>query len=596
MKRILLLSVLMWIITASVSAQLSKAAKPMEWKIPGKIKSSSNKTAFATVIERENYATIDFLDDKSVVRGINAAPKALYSFPDGYYFINTSIEGMIYNEYYPMVIAPAYAASPWINRSTGHVKSSWMFFDPEADPEEGLPFFNLEEENPKVIYPAGAGAMFPALKVTNEGGEESWFNWGGNHLNEIPGGYTLHGGKVVNPYNPSIEHGATNLELDIENDYAKNTTKISEDQYLFGTNKNHFSSFAESFSKPPHPYVLSWITIGCSVLEAPKGHEFYLVIHKMEEGVPTDMIARAVATIENVQRNPSNGIDALIFQDFIIKTPEGLELTVSDLIISDEILIEFTGYYNETGVTLAACDQKNESYDGKSTAYLYRDIYENGVFVERQLKRADQVASVTGKPLKTSLDFSLGLTYSYLVTDETPVYKVSPEGGSQTFGVNSYYYPTYEDEEGNVHNVLEFLSLPEWITTDITFDEEAWLAYITFTVDALPAGTDKRSAVVTATIPGASLAFTIMQDVNNTGITTNPVSQIRVGNYNSSLELMYPGEVYSSVDIFTIDGKRVGTYRLPEEGRCVIPSNGLLKGVYLLRFTGKNTETVKIMY
>jgi Secretion system C-terminal sorting domain len=62
----------------------------------------------------------------------------------------------------------------------------------------------------------------------------------------------------------------------------------------------------------------------------------------------------------------------------------------------------------------------------------------------------------------------------------------------------------------------------------------------------------------------------------------------------NSFELTY-GSDYKSVTIYNVSGQVVSNFDLPKIGTLTIPANNVDKGLYMFKFNGKNTETVKVI-
>ncbi len=63
---------------------------------------------------------------------------------------------------------------------------------------------------------------------------------------------------------------------------------------------------------------------------------------------------------------------------------------------------------------------------------------------------------------------------------------------------------------------------------------------------------------------------------------------------NDSFELNYTSD-FTTASVYNLAGQVVATYDLPETGKFTVSSAALTKGTYLIQFTGKSTETVKVV-
>jgi hypothetical protein len=77
-------------------------------------------------------------------------------------------------------------------------------------------------------------------------------------------------------------------------------------------------------------------------------------------------------------------------------------------------------------------------------------------------------------------------------------------------------------------------------------------------------------------------------------LNTNKATQTKVVSKGTSFELSYTSD-FNSVAIFNVGGQVIGNYQLPTNGKLSISNKNLNKGIYIFKFAGKTTETVKAM-
>ncbi|MCL1868121.1 MAG: T9SS type A sorting domain-containing protein [Paludibacter sp.] len=78
------------------------------------------------------------------------------------------------------------------------------------------------------------------------------------------------------------------------------------------------------------------------------------------------------------------------------------------------------------------------------------------------------------------------------------------------------------------------------------------------------------------------------------GVSNVNVQLSHVVNTPSEIQLSYPAD-FNSVALYSASGQMTAQYTLPTEGHFNISAQNLPKGVYMLRFEGAKSETVKIV-
>ncbi len=135
--------------------------------------------------------------------------------------------------------------------------------------------------------------------------------------------------------------------------------------------------------------------------------------------------------------------------------------------------------------------------------------------------------------------------------------------------------------------------LPDWLTYKTSYDAAAGTATVTFTAKVLPDDELERFASVTFGSDGDVLTFNINQSLFNSIAEDEVTSKVQIAYKDDSFALSYPLE-YTSVRMYTISGQLAGHFDLPNDGIFSIPAGDLVKGVYLLEFSGSSAgETVK---
>jgi hypothetical protein len=74
----------------------------------------------------------------------------------------------------------------------------------------------------------------------------------------------------------------------------------------------------------------------------------------------------------------------------------------------------------------------------------------------------------------------------------------------------------------------------------------------------------------------------------------DPVKNVKVTVQADRFVLSYPAGT-TSIAVYNVAGQKIAEYTLNPDGKQSIPTAGLPKGVYILKFAGKTGETVKVI-
>jgi len=489
--------------------------------------------------------------DNISIRQFN--PSAWYERPQGYFYAGLTpkyggVEG-------DLLLGHAFQDATWNNYSNDESKTfSWTF----EDPQNSTATITSTDINPKVFYPSGEYKV-PLLTAAN-GAKSSTYSWGETPTNS----FFIAGG------NPAFSWGTLGLgNYDLSQGFQ--LPYFDTDDYCFGTGPDKYvDAIANYFDKPMHKYLLDSIWISLGKFAAPVGTEFKLIIRRVnDEGLLADTIATSICLAQEVTQ-PNTGYFTMPFKGFTtLDSVTGLDVSNDYLEISDAIFVELSGF-NVPNVTLAAFSQIIDSSNGESNAYVYYNINS-----KRYLLGGSSYIGAT------SLLFNLGATYSFIAADDNEF--VVPEGGgNKTFNIDTWFSPSdwWSDK-----------ILPSWITMDTTFNETTWATTVTLKVTALPSLMKGRSNTITLSTYGADMNIYVKQG-DFTGLTANKATLTKVITKESAFELSYTSD-FNSVAIYNVAGQVIGNYQLPTAGKLVIPTNNLNKGIYIFKFDGNITETVK---
>ncbi|MEI6751695.1 MAG: choice-of-anchor J domain-containing protein [Paludibacter sp.] len=487
--------------------------------------------------------------DEIAVRQLK--PAALYNRPQGYFYMGLTTD--FKNAPNDLILGNPYEAGTWSNFSNMDARSfNWTL----SDPTNKNASINSNDIHATVTYPSGEFTN-PLLKASAEG-KDSTYTWG----------------TLGNSY---LESGGNGSGLGIGNyDLSKYIAPytFAANDYVFGTRPDStIDAIANFFDKPIHRYVLDSMWVSLGAFSAPAGTEFKLILRRVVDYSLADTIAIATCKAEDVINN--SGYYSMVFKGFVVVDPTtGLDVTNDYLEISDAMLVELTGF-NKPGITLGAYSQAEDSPTGESNAYIY---YLNKTAKTRKLYNSSDYIGYN-----ISLLFNMAATYSYIHPDAT-LFEAPVAGGSKTFNIDSWYSPDewWLDTD-----------LPSWLTSQQTFDETTWGITYTLKAEPLPAGVTGRGTVVKVSTYGADMSINVNQG-DYTGISDTKMSNTCVLNQVNSFDLKYSSE-FTSVSIYNVSGQLMSDYKLPTTGKLTIPVNGLTKGLYLFKFIGNNSQTVKVV-
>lgn len=170
--------------------------------------------------------------------------------------------------------------------------------------------------------------------------------------------------------------------------------------------------------------------------------------------------------------------------------------------------------------------------------------------------------------------------------------------------IMSYFYPI--DTLKQVTNIS--FQGPEWITWG--FDDSDWagetytdMIYLYFFADELPEGVDFREGTITLSSFGKTKTYYVYQGEKpveqqigdgTTDLEESNVQPVKVYSLNGQFNLTYP-DVYNAVEVYAVNGNKIASYSLPENGSFSIDNSSLANGVYLIRMIGETSEVLKVV-
>ncbi|MDR1980280.1 MAG: T9SS type A sorting domain-containing protein [Tannerellaceae bacterium] len=474
-------------------------------------------------------------------------------FSEDYYLLNANI-----------IVGNAYTPTQWKANVKNADAVSWDF---------GGTIFN--ETNPIITLPYELYDT-PVLSASNAGGTAE-FQLGV----EGEDNYMLLGG--TNTWDVEEEEpksfGLGNYDIQYRFTYYSDLNAEGFPEYTFKGAANYFE-------KPTGKYIFETLNVHAGNVVAKEGEPVKLEIYAMDnEGRKGRLLASSEAYPD----------------DFIVGE-------VDDGYIYHTVPFKFKEVDPETGREEDTYLEINSAFIAEFTNYESADVffqyedhptgdnYGYGVFEEGYLSLG-----------ATSALFDLDASFPFLVTetnDESETgnkYAAPDEGGTKEFKITTLWTPEgwWLEEE-----------LPDWIELGEPVSDGTGVVTLPVTVAPLPSlaslanraivaspdGVTGRNADIKLVSYGCSLTLKIKQgDASYTGISTivrtSAVKAVRQGD---TFLLSYPNGT-TAVAVYTLAGQKVSEHTLNASGRYTLPAADLSKGVYLLKFSGKTTETLKVI-
>jgi hypothetical protein len=363
-------------------------------------------------------------------------------------------------------------------------------------------------------------------------------------------------------------------------DFGQVTWTFAANDYAFGTGTGGTDALVSYYEKPQSTLYFEGAEFFLGAFSAPAGTTFTLrvitvTIDAQGKFTPKDTVATSHAVTEDVIVTAATA-QVMPFTKLVTIDKDGFETEVPYLELNEPFFLELSGF-NVPNVTLA---MRSSRYDGGAVKLPYTN---NHAFVY-----APNSSGVRSLLSYTNLPATLETTitnaaYAYLLSDTKSIV-ANVAGGSANIVLEPYFGGVWVDGV-----------LPSWITetqTDL-YDATNWQSNAVLTYEALPVGVTGRSADVVFKTWGAQVTVHVSQGTVS-GIPTVNVTKSKVYSTESSFELTYPGE-FNNVSLIGLSGQVIGNYALPASGKFSISNAGISKGIYFLKFAGKEFETVKVV-
>lgn len=408
------------------------------------------------------------------------------------------------------------------------------------------------------------------------------------------------------------------LTLDCElGNLVQNVYSVEPLEYFIGTtdvtvegNAITPDGFVTAYEKPQTELYVRDITLWLEASQVNEGKATYKdpvmgekdtlwLVVETEAGAE---IVKSFATKENLMLKANKG--AILTFDFITKSTEYGEILSRGFVVNEPFKVRVTGLSKCTGdfkiVTALAPYGSNTSVLVKDEAepvkYAEFEPYLmlNGIFPTL----FDAYVNVEDTLQVIDMEMGDGSTRNVAAFDETQT------AAGYVPALYSYFYPV--DTLKQVTNIT--FQGPEWITWG--YDDTDWagetysdMIYLYFFAEELPEGVTFREGNITLSSFGKSKTYYVYQGVKpegqqigdgTTDLEESNVQPVKVYSLNGQFNLTYPN-VYTAVEVYAVNGNKVASYNLPENGSFSIDNSSLANGVYLIHMIGQTSEVLKVV-
>jgi len=358
-----------------------------------------------------------------------------------------------------------------------------------------------------------------------------------------------------------------------------------------GANGTKVNSIVTVFEKPMSTMVIKDICLfGATdkTIPVPAGKYLTLTVYKINAAgqITTEVLASSkISGAEVIVDKYSNCYFPFTFTE--IDPATGRETPVT-LIVKDAFAVVLSGI-DQDGCDFGLLSDRDNKIEG--TSFFTKVDASTGVS--------------DGKYYSASINMNtymlLNSYFNYLYPEPTTQSLSAPVAGGDAVDAQNvsgsavYSYFNLSNANNSGDSIwIDPVSLPSWLT--VTHDNSLYSQYgvLVFisTATALPAGVVGRKADVVIKSFGAETTLHITQGLVS-GVASIKAAKSKVYNSGNAFELTYPAE-FSKVSMINLSGQVIGNYNLPDVGKFSIPTVNLSKGLYLLKFDGQGTETIKV--
>ena len=491
-------------------------------------------------------------------------PGVSYTLPQG-----TLFQGMS-NDYFGFTSTIAYASpySTWnfINLTTSSPSFLWTeSIYNEPDSISSSVDFNLKVHAESFNMPSLKGSA---------NGTDSTFIFGTSYDSFGFPSYIDAGGTVYVD-NTNKTYNWTNWI----NDLSLVTWSFAPNDYAFGTGTSGIDALVSLYDKPQTTLYFEGANIFMGAFSAPANTSFTLRVVTVSidangKITPKDTVATSHATTEDVIISDTHD-QVMPFTNLVSTDKDGFETSVPYLELNDPFILELSGF-NVSGVTLAA---QSSYYDGEGTYTL--PYTSNHAFLYAPNSKGVRSLSSYSWPA-TLVTTLTNAAYTYLLSNTKSVV-ADVNSGNATVTLTPMFDSVWV--AGTIPSWIEIAQTEHYVSAN-------WGTDAKITYQPLPAGVTGRSADIVFKTWGSEVTVHVSQG-EVAGIPSVTGTKSKVFNSGSTFELTYPAE-FTRVTLINLSGQVTGYYELPAVGKFSIPTGSISKGLYLLKFDGRGTETIKV--
>lgn len=508
-----------------------------------------------------------------------AALKAHYWKPSGTLY--ASLDFIEANYYATLIVGAAFTDWVFKNASTGADRYEWTLNDNAMDADgdnNGVAKYGICKESSEGF----AGFYMPQLTAFS-GASTSTYTYGA----DVPNG------------RPMIMSGlSSHLLSSFDPSYIDSNTKIylsSPEGYAFGTGDHYEGEKADCiavmYEKPQAPLYIKGVSIlaGSDGTIMPSNGTLTVKIIEVKEGkLTSNVLGEAVMHAEDMEDSKFLQDSKVLPFRFTEYDPETGLTSEAGVTVNTEYAIVVFGF-NEPGFDIGfpVLDKESMAYFEPAASYV--------VVGDKYYRYANP-----DKVLIYDLFVNLDAMYNCLyVIPETNNLRVPDAGGEavDTEGVvGTLVYSTMQmalddTSEGGVW--VE--SLSDWLSIAGVDDSqyEEYRAYgVVLSGEPLPENNRGRWGELVLASHGAKCTIRVSQGPD--AITSATVSNVKAIRNGDNFELSYDADM-TSVQVMNAAGQLIASYDLNNGGTFVMPAANLANGLYILKFNGERTATVKVM-
>lgn len=510
-----------------------------------------------------------------------AALKAHYWKPSGTLY--ASLDLVEANYYATLIVGAAFTDWVFKNASTGADRYEWTIdgkaMNVDGD-NNGVVKYGICKETSESF----SGSYVPQLNAFS-GASKSTYAYGADVPDGRPmavAGWTSH---LLSSFDPSY----------LEN--AKFYLSYTGGGYIFGTGNTYPENRAADcvaimYEKPQAPLYIKGVSMlatssGTTMMPA-NGTLTVKIIKTENKKLTSTVLGEAVMHAEDMEESGFMRDTKVLPFKFTTYDPETGLTSEAGITVDTEYAIAVYGF-NEPGYDVAFPVLDKESMPYFEVATSYAVVGDDYYFVPN----ADKTPVCD---MMVTLDAMYNCLY---VIPETNNLRVPDAGGEavDTEGVvGTLVYSTMQmalddTSEGGVW--VE--SLSDWLSIAGVDDSqyEEYRAYgVVLSGEPLPENNRGRWGELVLASHGAKCTIRVSQGPD--AITSATVSNVKAIRNGDNFELSYDADM-TSVQVMNAAGQLIASYDLNNGGTFVMPAANLANGLYILKFNGERTATVKVM-